>query len=212
MDCNRYEKIKEKIERDSKCMPKCAYLLGATGPMGPTGPTGPSGGSTDDTTGCGCINQMRNIIEQIITLYPNSNLFITLSGGDAIIGRAVALISGSTGNPGVLEIANTNLPEQYISLCSIDTIRIDNVTYNDAITYLPTPTPAPTGCQADCEAAIRSIAPVGTTGVSIISNTQISATGTVIRNEYGMIVLEDTVRNNISFVSSCRADIIYSQQ
>lgn len=51
--------------------------------------------------------------------------------------------------------------------------------------------------------------PVGTTDASIITNGAIASQGNVIVNEPGMIVLENTTNNNITFVSTCRVDAIF---
>ena len=171
-------------------------------------PRGSNGNSTNDFC-CFCIQQMTNIIRQIIVLYPNNELFITLDGGDAIVGTPGELTLGPNGETGVFEIINTANFSQLLSICSIDTIRINNATYNDAITYLPVPDPAPTGCCADCDAAIRSKLPVGTIAAFIITNTQTPSQGTVIKNDNGILVLEDTANNNISFISTCRIDVAY---
>ena len=187
---------------------------GPTGPMGPagttgvtgaTGPTGPAG--NENSVSCRCKEQMRNIIQQIIALYPNNNLLVTLSSGDASFGRPGSLILGPDGRTGVFEVINPQNQMQYLSICSIDTIQIDNATYNDTIVYLPEPFPAPTDCCADCQAAIRSLLPVGTAGVNIITSSQTPSVGTVIRNEYGMLVLSNEARTNITFVSSCSIDL-----
>ena len=188
--------------------------VGPTGPMGPagttgvtgaTGPTGPAG--NENSVSCRCKEQMRNIIQQIIALYPNNNLLVTLSSGDASFGRPGSLILGPDGRTGVFEVINPQNQLQYLSICSIDTIQIDNATYNDTIVYLPEPFPAPTDCCADCQAAIRSLLPVGTAGVNIITSSQTPSVGTVIRNEYGMLVLSNEARTNITFVSSCSIDL-----
>ena len=188
--------------------------VGPTGPMGPagttgvtgaTGPTGPAG--NENSVSCRCKEQMRNIIQQIIALYPNNNLLVTLSSGDASFGRPGSLILGPDGRTGVFEVINPQNQMQYLSICSIDTIQIDNATYNDTIVYLPEPFPAPTDCCADCQAAIRSLLPVGTAGVNIITSSQTPSVGTVIRNEYGMLVLSNEARTNITFVSSCSIDL-----
>ncbi|WP_314723764.1 hypothetical protein [Enterocloster bolteae] len=150
---------------------------------------------------------MRNIIQQIIALYPNNNLLVTLSSGDASFGRPGSLILGPDGRTGVFEVINPQNQMQYLSICSIDTIQIDNATYNDTIVYLSEPFPAPTDCCADCQAAIRSLLPVGTAGVNIITSSQTPSVGTVIRNEYGMLVLSNEARTNITFVSSCSIDL-----
>lgn len=89
------------------------------------------------------------------------------------------------------------------------TITINNATYNDPITYLPEPDPVPTDCKYDCENAVRDILPLGTTGVNMITNTQLQAQGNVIVNVPGMVVLETPERNNITFVSTCEVDVIY---
>ncbi len=60
---------------------------GTTGVTGATGPTGPAG--NENSVSCRCKEQMRNIIQQIIALYPNNNLLVTLSSGDASFGRLV---------------------------------------------------------------------------------------------------------------------------
>ena len=175
--------------------------------QGTTGATGPAGDM--NSTSCGCKEQMRNLIQQIITLYPNNDIFVTLESGDAVVGRPVSLILGSNGRAGVFEVTNPQNLAQYLSICSIDTIQINDATYNDAIVYLPEPVPAPTDCCADCEAVVRSLLPVGTPDVSIVTSTQTSSMGTVIRNEYGMIVLTNEEQTNITFVSSCSIDLFF---
>ena len=56
---------------------------GSSGATGATGPTGPAGSS--ETVCCDCKEQIRNILQQIITLYPNQDLFITLESGVAAV-------------------------------------------------------------------------------------------------------------------------------
>ena len=184
-----------------------AGATGATGPTGTTGATGPAGDT--NSASCGCKEQMRNIIQQIIALYPNNDIFVTLDSGDAVVGRPGSLILGPNGRTGVFEVITSQNIRQFLPICSIDTIQINNATYNDVIVYLPEPVPAPTDCCADCEATIRSLLPVGTSGVSIITNTQTPSVGTVIKNEYGMIVLANEVSTNITFISSCNIDLFY---
>lgn len=174
------------------------------GEAGPQGPAGPSGNAS--SCNCRCKEQMRNIIQQIIALYPNNELFITLDSGDAVIGRPGTLTLGPNGHTGVFEVTTTQNLSQYLPICNIDTIRVNSATYNNAIVYLPEPVPAPTDCCADCEAAIQSLLPAGT-NTSIITNTQTASTGTVVRNEYGMIVLANETNNNISFISTCNMDL-----
>lgn len=184
-------------------------VTGAQGPTGATGPQGPAGPAGNiSSVNCRCIEQMRNIIQQIITLYPNNDLFITLKSGDAVVGRPGPLTLGPNGRTGVFEVTNSQNFPQYLSICSIDTIQINNAVYNNAIVYLPEPDPAPTDCCADCDAVIRSLLPVGT-DANIITSTQTPSAGRVIENRYGMIVLANETANNITFISSCNIDLFY---
>lgn len=192
-----------------------AGTTGSTGPMGPAGPmgvtgaTGPTGPAANTNSACcGCKEQLRNIIQQIITLYPNNDLLVTLESGDAVVGRPGSLILGPNGRTGVFEVTNPQNFPQYLPICSIDTIQINNAVYNNAIVYLPEPVPAPTDCYADCDTIIRSLLPVGT-DANITTSTQTPTVGTVIENEYGMIVLANEAANNVTFISSCNIDLFY---
>nr|WP_308054077.1 collagen-like protein [Enterocloster lavalensis] len=178
---------------------------GANGVTGPTGATGPAGDA--NSACCGCTEQIINILQQIITLYPNNNIFVTLKSGDAVVGLPGTLISGPNGRIGLFGVTTSQNLTQFLSVCNIDTIQINNATYNDAIIYLPEPVPAPTDCCSDCESTIRSRLPVGTPNVSIITNTQTPSTGTVIRNEFGMIVLANEAAATVTFISSCSIDL-----
>ena len=186
-----------------------AGVTGATGPTGVTGATGPTGPAANTNSACcGCKEQLRNIIQQIITLYPNNDLLVTLESGDAVVGRPGSLILGPNGRTGVFEVTNPQNFPQYLPICSIYTIQINNSVYNNAIVYLPEPVPAPTDCYADCDTIIRSLLPVGT-DANITTSTQTPTVGTVIENEYGMIVLANEAANNVTFISSCNIDLFY---
>lgn len=187
--------------------------IGPTGPQGETGATGPTGpaGSNANSTSCFCVDQMRNIIEQIITLYPNDNLTIAMESGNNVSGRPGSLLPGPNNNPnsGLFQLINNQgTPEEAVSICRIASIRITSSTYNEAITYLPAPTPLPTGCDANCEAAIRAYLPAGTPSVDINAGGQTVAQGTVLRSEYGMVVLVGNNNSDPTFVSLCKAEII----
>ena len=230
---NNYEKIKRRIEEESKKYPICCYCIGATGAEGPAGPQGPQGpqgnpgvtgptgntgatgatgatGETAPSASCACVAQMRNIIEQIITLYPNDNLIIAMESGNNVSGRAGSLLPGPNINPdaGLFQLINNQgTPEEAVSLCRIASITITSSTYNDNITYLPAPTDLE-GCDANCEAAIREYLPVGTLNVDINSGGQTVAQGTVLKSEFGMVVIVGNNNSNPAFVSTCKAEII----
>lgn len=215
-----YKKALQKIKCDEKCKPTCCVgptgptgSTGATGPTGATGATGPTGpaGSNANSAACFCVDQMRNVIQQIITLYPNDNLIIAMESGNNASGRPGSLLPGPNNNPnsGLFQLVNAQgVPEEAVSLCRIASITITSSTYNNAITYLPTPDPLPTGCDANCEAAIQSYLPVGTQNVDINAGGQTVAQGDVLISEYGMVVITGNNNSNPAFVSLCKAEII----
>ena len=187
-----------------------AGTTGATGPTGPagaTGATGPTGPAGADALGCACVAQMTNLLAQIITLYPDDNIEVAMESGNNVSGRAGALLPAP--DYGLLQMTNNQgVPQEAVSLCRIASVRVTSATYNNAITYLPAPVPAPTGCGADCEAAVRAYLPVGTTGVDINAGGQTVGQGTVLRSEFGVIVLVGPNSSDPTFVSSCKAEVL----
>ena len=186
---------------------------GATGITGPTGPTGPTG-ATGTGVECACVDQMRNILRQIIQLYPNSNVVVSMESGNNASGRPGSLLPAPNSNPnaGLFQLVNAQgVAQEALSICRIAAVRVTSATYNNSITYLPTPSPVPTGCGADCQAAIRSYLPTGTTGAAINAGGQTVAQGTVAANVYGMLVLTGPNNSDPTFVSTCKAEILTKQ-
>ncbi|BDF71940.1 hypothetical protein CE91St41_29210 [Oscillospiraceae bacterium] len=186
---------------------------GATGPTGPTGATGATGatGGSAQTAGCACVAQMRNILAQIIQYYPTDTVVVSMESGNNASGRPGALLPAPDTNPnaGLFQLTNAQgVVQEAVSICRIASIRVTSDTYNNNITYLPAPVPAPEGCDADCQAAVRDYLPVGTPGVSINAGGQTVGRGTVLRNEYGMLVLVGANDSDPTFVSPCKAEII----
>jgi len=154
---------------------------------------------------------MRNITQQIITLYPNDTLIVAMESGNNASGRPGALLPAPNNNPtsGLFQLVNNQgVPEEALSICRIASITITSSIYNDAITYLPAPVPTPTGCDANCEAAIRDYLPAGNPNVDINAGGQTVAQGTVLRSEFGMVVVVGNNNSNPAFASLCKAEII----
>lgn len=191
-------------------IPRPTRPQGLQEPQGIQGPTGPSGDNVNSTS-CFCVDQMRNIIQQIISLYPNDNIIVAMESGNNASGRPDSLLPGSNNNPssGIFQLVNPQgVPQEALSICRIASITITSSIYNENITYLPAPSPLPTGCDANCEAALRSYLPVGTPNVSINSGGQTVAQGTILKSEYGMVVVVGNNNSNLSFVSLCKAEIV----
>jgi hypothetical protein len=113
---------------------------------------------------------MINLIEQVITLFPTSNIIVGYTSGGSSTGRPLSLTP--VGDEGIFNLAGpTGTISDRISLCKIGIITLTGtdsfVNPDDTlkITFAPAPTPEPTGCDAVCEAAVRATlqAFVGTT-------------------------------------------------
>ena len=110
---------------------------------------------------------MRNVIQQIITLYPNDNIVVAMESGNNVSGRPGSLFPPPANNPnsGLFQLVNNQgVVQEAISICRIASIRITSSTYNEAIIYLLAPVPVAEGCDTNCESAIREYLPVNTTG------------------------------------------------
>ncbi len=105
-------------------------------------------------------------------------------------------------------VNNQGTPEEAVSICRIASITITSSTYNNTITYLPAPTPTPTGCDANCEVATRAYLPAGTPSVDINAGGQTVVQSTVLKSEYGMVVIVGNNNSNPTFVSLCKAEIL----
>lgn len=154
---------------------------------------------------------MRNVLQQIIQLYGADNVVVAMESGDNVSGRPGSLLPVPNTNPnaGLFQLVNNQgVPQEAVSICRIASVRVSSATYNNAITYLPTPAPAPAGCAADCEAAVRSYVPVGTASVNVKAGGQTVGQGTVVVNEYGIIVLVGPNNSDPTFVSACKAEIL----
>ncbi len=154
---------------------------------------------------------MRNVLQQIIALYPNDNVIVAMESGNNVSGRPGSLLPGPATNlhSGLFQLVNNQgEAQEAVSLCRIASVRVTSATYNNAITYLSAPVPAPEGCGADCQNAIRSYLPVGTASVNIKAGGQTVGQGTVLINEYGMVVLVGSNNSDPTFISTCKAEII----
>ena len=180
---------------------------GPQGPRGFDGPPGPPGASGAD---CFCVEQMRNVLQQIITYYPTDNLIITTENGSTASGRPGLLFPPPNSNPnsGLFILTNNDKEKEALPICRIASVKVTSAVYNDSITYLPVSESPAEGCKADCEAAIRSYLPKGTEKVSLTAGQKTVAEGTVNKSEYGIIVITDKDNKNPVFVSSCKIEII----
>jgi len=147
-----------------------------------------------------CEQQMKNVLAQLITLYPATPFAFLLEGGQTISGTPIGIID--TYNKGLIRISGgaTTPVISYVNICKICQILISGVTYNEAITYLPKPF-YPSKC--GCEESIREMLPVGTTATINLNGTELPASE-VVASEVGIFAI--TAAGNLRFISTCKAN------
>lgn len=138
--------------------------VGATGPTGPTGSqglTGPTGPS--EAASCACTAQLRNLLAQTITLFSGTEITVNYENGGTASGRPTSLFPAGP-NSGILILTNASGTVTHrIDICQIASFMLtgNNSFINPdgtlKITFAGAPVPPPTGCAADCEAAVRQV-------------------------------------------------------
>ena len=186
---------------------------GATGPSGPqglqgvpgaTGSSGPAGlVTTENTMNCFAVAQMSHILSQMITAYPTTTWTVTTQSVQNYSGVPLDIYtSPNAAGPGLLRLTNSDGDPVAISIAKITAASPGTGTvYNPDFTFLTPPDPLPQGCDTDNIAAIQSYVPLGA-AVYVSFGASGNMTGTVYRNEYGILVLAQDQGANPIFAAS----------
>ena len=152
-----------------------------------------------------CEQQMKNVLSQLITLYPTDNFVFSMEDGGTATGTPDLLYTDI--NKGLLCLDCESMEEpdgfkEYVSVCKIAKFQITSATYNPSITYLPAPV-GPIIC--GCEESIRALLQVDD---SVNINVGGTSTGvsTVKASEFGIVALATGA--NVQFVASCKIEKI----
>lgn len=149
---------------------------------------------------CFSYAQLAHIIEQIIELYPTNVITVFTNGlsPSSVTGTPYQLYASSEGTYGGLFVLLDNVQEA-IPLNAITAIYTgDGTVYDPSITYLPPPQ-FPPRCDTNLITAIHDYLPVSTE-VQMYMGTIIQASGTIYKNEYGILVLSDAEGNTPVFI------------
>lgn len=107
---------------------------------------------------CAGVQQMRNILQQIIQLYPTDTVIVAMESGNNASGRPGSLLPSPNSNPnsGLFQLTNAQgVPQEAVSLCRIASVRVTSETYNNAS---PTCQPQPPRLPAATPTAKRPCA------------------------------------------------------
>lgn len=169
-----------------------------------------TGSPVDNTAICFTYAQLAHIIDQLITLYPTSLMTVyTNSFGESIMtGTPYQLYSSAEGTYGSIFILLDNGQQKAIPLNVIAAIYSgDNTVYNPSITFLPTPI-FPSGCDTNLITAYHDFL-AASTEVEMYLGSHIQASGTLWKNEYGIIVLSNEDGSNPVFIPVINISTIF---
>lgn len=155
----------------------------------------------EDSALCFSYAQLAHVIEQLISLYPDSPMTVYTKGltTSSVTGIPYELFKSSSGTYGSLLILKRDAQQLTVPINTITAIALaEGSVYNPSITYLKTQGFTP-GCDANIITAYHEYLPVSSY-VSITSGTVITVTGNIYKNEYGLIVMTDSEGNNPAFV------------
>jgi hypothetical protein len=161
----------------------------------------PSEDSNDTTSLCFSYAQLAHVIEQLITIYPESVMSVFTTNVNTVIGTPYQLYASPDGDNEAIFILTDELGQfQAVPITLITAIYVgDDTLYDDNITYLTPPSPLPKGCDTDIIAAIRDYLPISTEVIMQMGVT-IEASGAIYKNEYGILVLSDEEGNTPIFI------------
>ncbi len=144
-----------------------------------------------------CELQMKNLLAQLITLYPTTAFSFTMQDGTIITGTPTGMLDPY--NNGIVVVTSSGDPTEYVNVCQIARVELLSATYNTQITYV-------SGCLcptcSGCDESIRSLISVGEI-ICIPRGVPITG-ATVVAVAPGIIALDSGA--NLWFVSTCHMD------
>lgn len=167
--------------------------------------------STEQTSmTCFAMEQLAHIVQQMMVEYPATTWSLYPDTSSVFFGVPLDLYKapGADG-PWLMRFIDNNGDYLALSLGHINAFYPgDNTVWNPEFSFLPLPDPVPSGCDADAILGVLNYLPLGT-GVNLVMGPDTSATGTVFRNEPGVLVLSST-GNNPVLISSLQIAQIFT--
>jgi hypothetical protein len=169
-----------------------------------------SASPSESTAICFSYAQLAHVIEQLITIYPTSifSVFTTGLVASSITGIPYELYTAPDGTYGGLFILMDSGQQEVIPLSSITAIYTgDGTVYDPTMTYLD-PEDLSSGCDKNILSAISDFM-ASQTDVQIYLGSNISASGLIYKNEYGLVVLSDASGNTPIFIPETHITAIF---
>lgn len=145
--------------------------------------------------------QLVNLITQLIELYPNRTVRVFCPPIGTVDGSLVSLFNTLANNQVILNMTSSQM-EMSINLDSITGIELIEDNYNNQITYLNFPTSGYTNCESDVVLGFYEYFNEAPSDRLFYINTSenISSAGTVLTNQYGMVVISQDGSTEPTFI------------
>jgi hypothetical protein len=183
--------------------PEWCYVTGVTGVTGVNGVTGATGVTGPPAAGveCSCFAQMANLIQQVIDNFSESDIGVDIENGGSVSGRPSEIVNDTVF---VLTNAGGQITNR-INICKIASISLTGTDTFEGFNFLDPPDPLPTGCEAECEAGIRTVLEslVGEM-VNIRAGGTDTGNMTVTQVEFGMVILDDQIAVSTCMIEDVR--------
>jgi len=193
---------------------------GFQGPIGPTGlpgnmvmngdtgPIGPVGTAEECPCGCPCLDQMRNILQQISQ---GTEVMVFCDSGVGINGSVIGVTG--TGDPNTDTIFVVfdfnNARQAYINICHISYLQCFDTNFSPDL--LPEPDIPLIGCEADCELSMRNQLIIDLNndfGYNLVfymeGNTNFQVFDDPYIIAYGVVLINNGFNKGIFIISTCK--------
>nr|WP_319489552.1 DNRLRE domain-containing protein [uncultured Caproiciproducens sp.] len=130
--------------------------------------------------------QLSNILQQLMTLYPDKVMTIYTSGAYYLQGIPYEFYASPDATYGTIAVLSEGGGYASVPITNISAITVANSLYDPSISYLPAPVFAP-GCDKNVVTSIHDYLPVFT-NATLDLNTLVTTAGLIYKNEYGMLV------------------------
>ncbi|ARF12575.1 collagen triple helix repeat motif-containing protein [Klosneuvirus KNV1] len=172
--------------------------IGLTGPTGPqgfivlkgdTGPQGPMGSTGPCLCGCGCLDQMINILSQIQN---GENIGFYTTSGTNLTGTYLG--STGIGEATMIRLQISQNSQVCINLCNISSIQaFDHI---DPFSFIAEPNPQYTDCEAVCERSTRFILEDLGFPLTLFISGNITFNGISGSVQYGTVEIDQLLNEN----------------
>lgn len=141
-----------------------------------------------DNSRCFAMDQFTHVLEQLVDLYAGKTVMIFSTRLAAVTGTLLSLYKAPGTSSAPLMIIGD--PPTAMNTTLITVLYFPDSTFDESITFLPPPNPYPQNCEMDLIKNFHDYLSEGD-NIFAVSGSATEFSGTITKNEYGIIVLAD---------------------